>query len=244
MECPRCREVCCRRFWKPSQWRAWSPYTAEFNCCRECNPDNLYVDYNDLLAEWNSCLSCVKYISETPGLKHIEGCLVRWMGMPKFQRKWLSYYGGLRRRGSHRSCGWPEKLLSPLEDEKPRFHYYSDEKVFDPGNYVYMLGTRLLWPQLRHENHWNAETLGDMWESFLGYADLPEEMLCKMSIARSSETALRSKSFARWIDAYMYSVYRLCLLGGNSVWGVHTLEQMYSIVQLQHLRATARWQSS
>ena len=159
--------------------------------------------------------------TESPGLlKQIEGFIVQWMDMPGGRRKWLSYYGGFRRRAIHRSCGRHEKLLSPLRDEKPRPHY-DDEKFFDPGNYVYSLGTRLLWPQLRNEHHWNAETLGDIWESLLGYAALPEEMLRSMSIERSSKTTLLSKSLARWIDAYMYSVYRLCLLGGNSVWRSH-----------------------
>ena len=157
--------------------------------------------------------------------------------------KWLSYYGGLRRRASHRSCGWHEKLLSPLKNEKPRSHY-DYEKVFDPGNYVYDLGTRLLWPQLRKENHWNAETVGDIWESLLGYASLSEAMLCSMSIARSSETTLLSESFARWIDCYMYSVYRLCLLAGNVAWGARTVDEMYSIVQHHHACAMDRWHSS
>ena len=217
MECPRCGKLRYKRSWKPSQWHGESAYTDQFNCCRVCHPECLYVDYSELIDAWQVMVHCASHLWQAPGLSRwLEDFIVGWMKLPRYERKWLSYYGGIRRRlptcptGGTRVDG----VLSPFADEEiPRDHH--DPQVFDPGNYVYDLGTRLLWPQLRKSNYWNAETVADIWESLRGYASLSEEMLCSMSSARSSETTLLLESFARWIDCYMYSVHRLCLLAGN-----------------------------
>ena len=99
MECPRCGQIRYKRSWKNSQWSRYSPYTDEFNCCKECHPSGFYVDTSELLDAWRLMQHCAMFVAETPGLlSHIEAFIVQWMTMPRDTRKWLSYYGGIRRR--------------------------------------------------------------------------------------------------------------------------------------------------
>ena len=167
------------------------------------------------------------------------------MELPRYDRKWLSYYGGIRRRLPTCPTGGTrfEGVLIPFTDEEiPRLHH--DPQVFDPGNWTYHLATRILMPQLLDTYHWNAETVGDIWESLLGYAALPEKVLHKMAIQRSRETEQWAKSFARWIDAYVYSVYRFCLLNWNSVQYARTFGDLYDAVQQHYMQELRRQAAS
>ena len=60
------------------------------------------------------------------------------------------------------------------------------------------------------------------------------KVLHSMTIQRSRKTAQLAKSLARWMDAYMYSVYRFCLLAWNSVWYARTFGDLYDVVQQQY----------
>ena len=243
MECPRCGELRYKRSWKPSQWQGSSAYTDQFNCCRVCHPECLYVDYSELIDAWQVMVHCASHLCHGPlcATSWLEEFIVGWMELPRHDRKWLSYYGGIRRRLPTCPTGGTrvEGVLSPFADEEiPRDHH--DPQVFDPGNWIYRLATRMLVPQLLETYHWNAETVGDIWESLLGYAALPQKMLHKVAIQRSSETEQWAKSFAQWIDAYVYSVYRFCLLNWNSVQYARTFDDLYDAVQQQYMQELRR----
>ena len=170
-------------------------------------------------------------------MQRVIGFLVCWMtDLPAYHRKWLSYYGGIQRR-VRGPC--PAAVVVPWSDGPSRtYHPTIQESVFDPGNWVYYFGTRLLMPRLLDEWGWNAETVGDFWESVLGDGALSPQELLNMRICRSLETLSCARSFGRWIDAYMYSVYRFCLLAQIPVWSaVSTIDDCYAIVQDRQRRS-------
>ena len=105
----------------------------------------MYVDDSELIDAWEVMVHCASYVWQTPGLsRQLEDFIVRWMELPRDVRKWLSYYGGIQRRLPTRPTRDKrvEGLLSPSpDDEIPRLHH--DPQVFDPGNWIYLLATRI-----------------------------------------------------------------------------------------------------
>ena len=71
---------------------------------------------------------------------------------------------------------------------------------FDPGNWSYHLGMKLVFPELLAQYVWNTETCGDIFEAFLG-------------LGFTTDTAIPSvQGPARWLDYFFYSLYRFCVL--------------------------------
>ena len=78
------------------------------------------------------------------------------------------------------------------------FHVYDDNYYFDPGNWHYTQGLRMVAPGLVEKWTWNEETCGDICEGILGYSFLYK------SHADVDQHALK---IANWIDRYICAVY-------------------------------------
>jgi hypothetical protein len=83
-------------------------------------------------------------------------------------------------------------------------------KFFDPGNWTYYLGMKLLFPELLDKYAWNAKTCGDIFKAFLGYD------------VSTSHSIPGMHSFAKWLDCWFYHLYRFCILVQDRCWTIHT----------------------
>ena len=89
--------------------------------------------------------------------------------MPFSIRKRYSHYGGIRVRD-----GDDEMSLVPSywgQGGHSRDRGASDEELYhDPGNWVYGLAMRMMWPEfLDASQPYNNETIGDIFEGILGH---------------------------------------------------------------------------
>ena len=183
MICPVCNQWRVKRDWKPSQWGSKKAVTDNFNCCKVCSKDGIWSTAEQVEFNHNMCVQAAVFVTSSKNdLRGIMATFIEtWMEqLSKYARKELSYYGGIRRRTQA-----DETILVCSS----RAH--ADEDVFDPGNFTYDFAFQLLWPELKTQYGWNAETVGDIWESILGYSRL----------------ANRVVPLALWIDHYIYFVY-------------------------------------
>ena len=192
MQCPVCHEIRYSRWWKPSQWQAYSPRTVNYNCCALCAPGNWRPEEGFGREHWT------REIARLEGTMLCAGRVLRfeqffrsWLDLPKTDRKAWSYCGGLRTRSSEAA----ELIFRPCVE-------YRVEDYFDPGNDIYAYAFKSLWPRVASENGLGVVSIGDIFESVLGFQWIHH--------ARTSEGWL---SVAQWIDAYVYAVYRhICCL--------------------------------
>ena len=106
--------------------------------------------------------------------------------MPARERKNLSCFGALRRRERESD----ELVFRPHQE-------YRVEDYFDPGNHIYALAFKSLWSDMASQRGLGNVTLGDLFESVLGYEWLHH--------GRTNEAWL---TIAMWIDSFVYAVYR------------------------------------
>ena len=131
-----------------------------------------------------------------------------WMSnQSAHDRKNLSYYGGLTMDSTKPNI--PQAFSAERE--------HSPESVFfDPGNWTYMKGMQLISPELLKHHGWNQETVGDIWESFLGYRFLYQDQC---------DADKHLLNIAHWVDRYMNSVHTFVFLAAafsDSFWVLST----------------------
>ena len=175
------------RYWKHSQWASWSPVTEEYNACKVCSATSVCTDAAEVMSAWKSLCIAYNYVAEDACLRSSLSSLVEtWMDQLSGQdRNTLSYRGKIASR------------INP-------------GKLFDPGNWTYYLGMKLLFPELLDQYAWNPQTYGDIFEAFLG---------------SGSSTDLSNPSmqnFARWLDYFFYYLYRFCILVQDLCWTIQT----------------------
>ena len=175
MECPWCHEVRYSRDWKPSQWFAWSPTTEEYNACKVCSATSVRADAAEVIDVWKRLCTAYDYVAEDADLRSsLSRILETWMIQTSGGvRKELSYHGRIASR------------ILPGQ-------------FFDPGNWTYHLGMKLLFPELLKQYGWNQTTCGDIFEAFLG-------------LVSSNDANIPSvQGFARWLDFCLSFVQILC----------------------------------
>ena len=123
---------------------------------------------------------------------HVQKFFVQWMEqLPAHVRKHLSYAGALRRRQISGHSQVVQVWSGELQhDPLPAAGF------FDPGNTVYYMAFSMIWPQLLAEYGWNAGTVGDIWESLLGFAYLH---------LHQSQVPQSVAALAHWMDAVSYT---------------------------------------
>ena len=86
--------------------------------------------------------------------------------VPKYNRKYWSYFGALNRQNTSDPRGsWAIEIAGWADNNRKEL---ATETYFDPGNWHYSICTRLLLPGLGSQGNWNNETMGDLVESLLG----------------------------------------------------------------------------
>ena len=186
MECPWCHEVRYSRDWKPSQWFAWSPTTEEYNACKVCSATSVRADAAEVIDVWKRLCTAYDYVAEDADLRSsLSRILETWMIQTSGGvRKELSYHGRIASR------------ILPGQ-------------FFDPGNWTYHLGMKLLFPELLKQYGWNQTTCGDIFEAFLG-------------LVSSNDANIPSvQGFARWLD--FFHLYRFCVLVQDRFWTIQTI---------------------
>ena len=206
MQCPLCGQIRPRKLWKRSQWLRVSPITEYFNCCKLCSADGLWVARANLENALMQMQQLLARVFQNGLRGQMRRFIVQWMdALPAHVRKHLSYAGALRRR---QIFGHSQvvQVWSGDRQHEP----LSGETFFDPGNAVYYLAFSMIWPRLLNEYQWNAVTVGDIWESLLGFAYLH---------LHQSEVPQSVAALAHWIDAYIFEVYRfVCYAKDGSEW--------------------------
>ena len=169
MQCPVCQHLRYRRDWTPQQWIRETPDTWPVNGhdrCKQCSGGEQTVrnsradlppqpaasqavrqDADKQLCVFVWLLHNFEYTRFTTFIQ-------RWMELPRFVRKDLSYDGAIQCRG--KSGERSDYVCSQLK-----------LRYFDPGNHIYAGVLDLLCPSLC--SWYNQETKGDILESLLGY---------------------------------------------------------------------------
>ena len=91
------------------------------------------------------------------------------------------------------------------------------ETSFDPGNWTYYLGMKLLFPKVIERRTWNPHTCGDIFEAFLG--------MWSSTVPVNSD----GQKFARWIDHLFYYLYRFCILVQDRCWTIRSFADCQQI---------------
>ena len=164
MLCPNCREDRQKADWAPSQWKARSAHTYQFNCCKVCSHDCFFVAPDALARYWQELERSMAALKET-SVRWIA-LFECWMMMPRDIRKLFSYYGGIRMRpGDDRMS-----LIDPTAgygDHRRERDPSTGALYHDPGNFVYGLAVRMMWPQfLDGGQQYNN---GNIWGCIRGY---------------------------------------------------------------------------
>ena len=125
MECPWCRQVRYSRDWKRSQWASWSPVTEEYNACKVCSVTGVCTDVAEVNSTWKSLCHAYNYVAGLADLRSKLGMLIEaWM---------IQVSSGCRKELSH--LGHIASRVRP-------------KGSFDPVNWTYHLGMKLLYPDL------------------------------------------------------------------------------------------------
>ena len=210
MQCPRCGQVRYKRDWMPSQWRASSSTTYQFNCCKICSPDGFWSSSPELqeaLSDLKTAMSVMRPHKDT-----WLACFRAWMTLPHRVRKDLSYQGGIRvQLGESRMsvhCG----ALDARVRADDSFQYH------DPGNFIYALAMRLMWPEFG-EGGYNQETIGDIFEGILALRlTCGEEWSCGCASAHAE------------LESYLRQVARFGMLAKDRIWACTTLGDCCRVV--------------
>ena len=145
MFCPACQCQKPRRFWYKEQWNSNDPTGKWLGRCGSCDPHRV----GRTLAEAEQCLQmldrCVAFMNQNTNARNgVKRFLDRWLTLPWETRKYLSYFGALRRSPNH-----------PMDDA---------------GNAMYLILWHLFLPEVLVRHHLrDLETVGDLWESIFGY---------------------------------------------------------------------------
>ena len=131
--------------WKTSQWKATSPVTGQFNCCRECSPNGTHATWAEVLAAFEVLRAQRAAVTKIFHSKaSFNNFIEAWMSkVSADDRKQLSYYGGITRH-------------TPSVKESI---WLAETGFFDPGNWTYMKGMQLISPELLQSHGWNQETV-------------------------------------------------------------------------------------
>lgn len=101
--------------------------------------------------------------------------------------KWLSYHGAVK---THHGGGVVDSCWSCE---------FTGEKFFEPGNETYAYVLRMLWPRALPDFH-NRETIGDVFEAFLGYGYL-------MDLAKPDRWTSYQRGIIADLDFVLWFVY-------------------------------------
>ena len=110
--------------------------------------------------QMNICMAALR----SSGIEWIP-LFEKYMGMQHVTRKHLSYRGAIRLRDE-------DKPLASRADHEATGKDPSSswaDHYFDPGNFVYGLAMRMMWPQFVQSDHvqYNDKTIGDIFEGIL-----------------------------------------------------------------------------
>ena len=114
----------------------------------------------------------------SPAVEHYIEAL---MGLPGPERKLISHYGALRCR--------PGDRIDHIDPD-------TGVGYFDPTNWTYSFGFKIVFPRLSREYDWNRETQGDICE-----------ILLAMGFSRGAER--RQYALAVWLEEVMYACYTI-----------------------------------
>jgi hypothetical protein len=194
MQCPLCNETKSRRGWRPCQWKANDPYNGEFLGCKKCQEDGVYIAQPFIQAELQELIVSLRKLvpSKAVCLRWSEFADVYITEVPVCTRKTWSHSGGLLCVRHRDPVHWVDATNG-----------YS---YFDPGNYIYARAFFLMVPT----SFYNEETMGDFFESCLGLALLKANLNCDDDASRFQ------LSFARWIRKFVWTLYSIERLAGNS----------------------------
>ena len=159
MECPLCREYKTRRSWRDSQWNAWKAEANGYRGCRECDPSETWKAHSTTdVSDYNATVA-TQFGEQSLVLspKVADMVLDLMVSIKADTRKWMSHFGAVRSR------------------EGDPVHYTSPEGVayFDPGNMIYGLAFKILFPGLAQPHQWNDVTMGDILEILLAMGMRP-----------------------------------------------------------------------
>ena len=143
----------------PSQWRSYSPITYQFDCCKICSQDCIFSSYQELDEAMNDLRSVMNTLKATPGVW--LAFFQEWMTLPYRLRKDLSYHGGIRMQPGEVRMAVHNGELDVRNRAAAEVQYH------DPGNFIYALAMRLMWPEFGEQHGYNQETIGDIFEGIL-----------------------------------------------------------------------------
>ena len=153
----------------------------------------------------------------------------KYMEMDHATRKHLSYSGAIRLRDE-------DKPLASRADHEATGKDPSSswaDHYFDPGNFVYGLAMRMMWPQFvkpksSDYKQYNDRTLGDIIEGILGLtfnngnpweADSPEASLSRYLNPHSHDC----------LDSFVYWVYKFTFAAKEKSWHCKSFEQVQAV---------------
>lgn len=201
MQCPICRELRYSKEWKPSQWSAWRAEVNEFNCCKVCSEDGYVAksleEQKEATQRVHKLYDTFMFCTTNGWRPHLKLFLEYWVASSHRLRKYLSYYGAIKRSIYSRHGGQvltlPDHGANPWGD---KCKFIDPNDYFDPGNWHYNICIVLLFGDVP----WNAETVGDIVESILGLRYLIEEesMICDNF----------PFAFANFLELWCVAVYR------------------------------------
>jgi hypothetical protein len=200
IQCPICNTLSYKSQWKPSQWKHGKAVTDRFNCCKDCNSEGVYATTDDVVTAFRELQQARKDITKVyPGKQGFDDFIVDWMtNKSALERKNLSYHGNI--------TGDRMKTLVPQTPSGERQHFALPPDGFDCGNWTYSAGMKMISTSLVIENGWNQETVGDIWESILGYRKLHPA---------GDQMAI---NIANWADPYMLKVHTFVFLAQALDW--------------------------
>ena len=216
MECPVCGELRYSRDWARSQWRAESAITWQFNCCKVCCRDYFFVDLGALAHYCHQIERSMAALQDEQG--RWIAVFQRWMKMPYDTRKYLSYYGGIRLRvGDDRmSLVYPNGGHGA--HSRDRCSSVADQ-YHDPGNFVYGLAMRMMWPEFLDEwQQYNNETIGDLFEGILGHWYLFHR--------NWSQVGLHAHAL---LEDFLYWVFQFACAAKDSIWQCNCLRDVKAV---------------
>ena len=166
----------------PSQWKARSPVTFQFNCCKVCSPDGFFVDRGTL----KSCCDNVEM-----NLNLLKDLNFDWI---KTFQDWIDTPLLTRPAFSSR-CGI--LMMRPNGVSREYLHPAIGDQYQEPGNYVYAFAMRLMWPDC----HYNKETMGKIFKGFIGDWYENHESWTPAGL----QAHMRLQSFLYWVYWFAYA---------------------------------------
>ena len=210
MLCPCCRHMRQKRDWKPSQWNSFSAVTYQFNCCKVCSPDSFCTSSDEVLEALRDLTSTM---SKLKAGKDTWLALFRdWMALPYRIRKDLSYHGGIRIQPGE------SRMLVHFGAEDTRARAEAACQYHDPGNFIYALAMRLIWPEFWQEGY-NQETIGDVFEGILAL-----QVFCRAAWPQGCTAA------SLHLESYLRQVSRFGILAKDRILTCRTIGDCCRVV--------------